>query len=227
MAISSRRKTPGPGDRATPAGPLRRHVSVWVVAFSAALAMVAIAWATIAGTAPQSSTVPMTGPAFATPATSAPGTPSPTGKDAPVTATRDLTPAAAKDLIGQLLASVGDASADPVQNRELRGIAGGMILAELQNRQNELIANGWKQTGTEVVVSVSVKELNADSSPPVATVEACIDSSDVVLLDASNVPIVSGTPAAERRAVNIYTLGWTEADGWRVADRTLPDDARC
>jgi hypothetical protein len=107
----------------------------------------------------------------------------------------------------------------------LRATATGAILEELHNEQLELIENGWSKRGTEHIVSLTVTDV-AESEPETVTVTACLDSSQVELLDSDGEAIVSGIPAEQRRAINVYTLQRT-AEGWLISDRSFPDSAAC
>lgn len=103
----------------------------------------------------------------------------------------------------------------------LSDVATGAIVKELGNEQLELDSNGWTQTGQSVVDSVKVLRTTDHG----ATVQACIDSSAVKLLDSEGKPI--GTPSADRRALNIYTLVQNTDGTWQVADRSFPDNPTC
>lgn len=165
----------------------------------------------------------------AEPSPSAEVTPAPTPTEN--AATGPLSPDVARSTLAGFLEEAASVTAKPESfdadkiDATLQATATGAILEELHNEQLELTANGWSKRGSERIVSLTVAE-TADPQAQAITVSACIDSSDVVLLDADGEPIVSGTPADQRRAINIYTLQRV-GDSWLISDRTFPDQAAC
>ncbi|MEO6200345.1 MAG: hypothetical protein ABIX44_04175, partial [Cryobacterium sp.] len=86
----------------------------------------------------------------------------------------------------------------------LSTVAKGAILAELENRDQELEANGWTLSGKPVVKSVTILSSNLTASPSTALVQACVDSSKVVTLDSDAKPV--GGPPPTSAALNLYSL---------------------
>jgi hypothetical protein len=156
---------------------------------------------------------------------------------APISAVSTLPPdpvdppddAAAASAIDDLLAETVVAinppsSGTPGLLPDLRRIATGAILEELEATRAEFEAMEWTQTGTPAIVDLRVITPPSDAAPADAVVEVCLDNSGVRILDsAGNDVRTPGTPA---RSLNIYTLRWTD-DRWLVAGHTFADDADC
>jgi hypothetical protein len=145
--------------------------------------------------------------------------------ETPIPADGKLAPETAAVTVGSLLVALAAHAEDPSASTDsLSSLATGAILDEVAADTEELKANGWSRTGTAKVGSVRVIATDAATTPATATIEACIDSSDVRLLDLAG--DVIGDPLASPRSLNIYSL---EHDGavWRVTSRTFPDDAAC
>ncbi len=108
----------------------------------------------------------------------------------------------------------------------LATVASGAIVAEIENSQAELKTDGWSQKGVPVVASVRILKSDPKSAKPTATVEACVDSSKVVVYDSKGkvIPMAGGKAAA--RALNIYSLQRTDGR-WRVISRTFPNNPNC
>jgi hypothetical protein len=107
---------------------------------------------------------------------------------------------------------------------DLSQVAIGAVLGELDATRAEFAALGWSQVGTPTIVDLRVVTPPTEQAPADAVVEACLDNSDVRIVDASGRDVrAPGTPP---RSLNIYVLRWTE-DRWLVADHTFPDDPDC
>jgi len=121
------------------------------------------------------------------------------------------------------------AKASPVQadvKPQMKNIASGAIIAELQNEAQELQSNGWKMTGTPTVSKIKVVSEKLKSSPPTAVISACVDSSGVKTLDSSGRPLQGKGDPTDDTATNIFTLQ-QEGSAWRVTARTFPDNPSC
>jgi hypothetical protein len=110
---------------------------------------------------------------------------------------------------------------DAATSSELAAVADGVILEELQAESLEFDTNEWVRTGAPAVVWTKVVE--SDSAAGTMTVEACLDSSGVVVTDASGNALPATTTP---RAINIYTLHQGDR-GWVVTARTFPDNPSC
>jgi len=160
------------------------------------------------------STRPSTDAADA-PASAPSSVPTPTATDPAVPAST-LTTTVADTTVASFLAAVAT-----VQPADFAKVASGAILEELQNDAQELEANGWSRTGVAEVDGVTV--LESDDAKGTATVEACVDSSDVATLDQNGDRL---NPEGTARALNLYSLARTDG-AWRVVSRTFPDDTAC
>lgn len=105
-------------------------------------------------------------------------------------------------------------------------VATGAILEEIRNSSQELAANGWTQHGESTVRSVTVLSQDLTDSPATMKVQACIDSSAIIVTDSVNVPITGEGKNRSDSALNIFTLQESD-ETWRVAARTFPDNPAC
>lgn len=154
-------------------------------------------------------------------------TPTPTPSPSPdaVPAEGQLTPDVAAQAVQSLLGAVATQATDPTTAVDALSVhATGAILAEIGADTDELKANGWTRVGTAKVDGVRVLELNEAATPKTATVEACVDSTDVRLLDMAGEAI--GVPNATPRSLNIYSLV-SDGDTWRVTARTFAANPAC
>lgn len=143
-----------------------------------------------------------------------------------VTTTGPIGEDGAEAIVAGYLSTVSELEADTVDVPALVGnVAGAPLVAEIEADLLELDSQGWQRTGTPVVASMSVLEQDEDASPPTATVQACIDSSDVQVLDSSGEPLPQDPSTA--RALNIYQLTQNEDGSWFIASRSFPSDPAC
>lgn len=84
--------------------------------------------------------------------------------------------------------------------------------------------NGWHQVGAPRIVSTRIVEDGRDEDPPRITISACVDSSDVDVVDASGVSVRHGSHPDRSRM--LYTLVRRDGD-WLVGRQTFPDDPEC
>lgn len=148
------------------------------------------------------------------------------GSGAAVVTQSPITEDGAEKVVVSYLSAVSELEPDAANvSAQVGGIAGEDLIEEAEADLLELESNGWQRTGAPVVVSVTVTEQEKDAAPPTATVEACIDSSDVQVLDASGEPLPKDPGAA--RALNIYHLVQNDDGSWIVASRTFPSNPSC
>jgi len=157
------------------------------------------------------------------------GPPSPSATPAPpvspVTAPPGIiTKELATKMVTGFVASAAPPSPGTDVADRLSTVATGAILTELENRDQELQANGWTLSGDPIVKSVTILNSKLTASPPMALVQACVDSSTVVTLDADGKPV--GGPRSTPAALNLYSLQ-QDAGIWRVISRTFPNDPAC
>ncbi|WOF22633.1 hypothetical protein N8K70_14740 [Microbacterium betulae] len=147
------------------------------------------------------------------------------GEFAPVTG--DLEPEDATDLVAESLTPPDAGTAPDAEDLEalLTDLAAGSYRAELEAQWLELSANGWSYSGEPRVADLEIVALDERSDPATAEVTACIDSSEVVLLDAEGQRIGSQDDVVPR-AAHLFALV-RDDDTWRVTSRSFPDDPAC
>ncbi|MGO1235389.1 MAG: hypothetical protein ACTMIH_08630 [Microbacterium gubbeenense] len=141
----------------------------------------------------------------------------------PFTPIETLDPVSAELLLGAALTAPDSAGATEVVEleRAFADIAADAFQEEIESEWLELTSSGWTITGERRVDDLEITDLGDDT----ATIVACIDSSDVTLVDAAGDPVGSES-AGPARAQHVFTLA--KDDGaWRVTDRTFPDDPTC
>lgn len=176
-------------------------------------------------------------------ATSSPGTPQPTSTSSPtpsspapsappaspappVTTHGAIDDDAVQELVDSyVVTAAGTAPDDPHASDRVAAVAGDTIIAELEADLLELDSNGWTRTGTPEVISASVIDQDDSATPPTATVQACIDSSDVHVIDSAGDPLPSDPSSA--RALNLYTLNQQDDGSWILVSRSFPDNPAC
>lgn len=117
-------------------------------------------------------------------------------------------------------------SGDAINAPAIEEVAAGAILEELRNTSQELEANGWTLRGASTVKSLTVLSEELTDSPATMTVQACIDSSAVVVTDSENVVIAGEDENRNDSARNIFTLQRSDKV-WQVVARTFPDNPAC
>jgi hypothetical protein len=156
---------------------------------------------------------------------SASSTPVPASSPAPLASAAPAAQAQAADAtVTGFLHTSSLAAADPASTTDLSSSVGGALLDDLQAQLEELEDNGWTSTGTAVADDIHVLRSTTKGDVTTLTVEACVDSSDVVVLDADGTPLPTDPTTA--RAKTIYTLT-DDGTGLLVTDRTYPDNPSC
>jgi len=152
----------------------------------------------------------------ATPATAAPGT-----------AAGELADDEALTIVETALAASLSGIGTPEDlDALLQDIAVDDYAAELEAQWLELSSQGWTVTGAPTLVDAEVTSLDLDADQPVAQVTACVDSSDVEMLDAADARI--GDPAATTpRALHLFTLVQDDDGAWRISAHSFPNDPTC
>lgn len=199
--------------------PLLQRPLTWIVAaLIAVLAFAAIMLSLI---------TPATEPtSVATTGESASPTPRPsasTPAETTTTAVGVIDTEDASDLITSALDAVAEAPVLAMPDAFLANVASGAYLAEIEAQFTELEANGWTTSGAPVVETVTVLPSTAET-PATATVEACIDSSAVLVLDADGEPV--GTSSSPR-AKHLFTLNQEANGSWRITSHSFANDPAC
>ncbi|MDH2443057.1 hypothetical protein QDR37_03760 [Amnibacterium sp. CER49] len=139
-------------------------------------------------------------------------------------ATRTITTRSATAAVATYVQAVDSVTPDSLTGA-ITPVVAGQAKAELQAQQLEFESNGWTVHGTTRVDGVRVLGSDPASATPTARVQACIDSSDVTLLDAHGKPVVAH-PQAVRRALNLYSLAYTDGT-WHIVAHSFPADPSC
>lgn len=130
----------------------------------------------------------------------------------------------AEDTVSRALEDEAEVLDDVDAGPELPRTVTGAYAEALQARLAEFEDAGWTQVGTPVITSLELVEEHPDETPQRAVVLACVDSSDVDIVDADGNSLRNtGTPA---RTANLFTLV-RENGTWSVADATFPEDPDC
>lgn len=134
-----------------------------------------------------------------------------------------IDPGSAEVLIGAALTAPNSThvAATVDLERAFADIAADAFQEEIESEWLELASSGWTLSGERRVTDLEITEHEGN----VATVVACIDSSDVTLVDAAGDPVGSDSARAPR-ASHVYTLVRDDSV-WRVTDRTFADDPTC
>lgn len=116
----------------------------------------------------------------------------------------------------------GTEDIDPLKIDALPGLEGA-ALAELLNTVSEYQENGWRIDGRPAVLSTRV--LSATRDPDTVTVVACIDNSQVRLLDAKGKEVPNSRPTHPRTR-NVLTLVPRGSD-WVVGEQRPATRPNC
>lgn len=148
----------------------------------------------------------------------------PTEKTGTPAAVPDEVVAETEDGVEDYVEDVGDAMEQPSADEDLDlDAVTGAALEELRNRVAEYETSGWRVVGQPRVVRHRVVRYRKD--PESAVVRACLDNSDVRVVDSEG-RTVPGSRPAEPRSLNILTLVRT-GDGWAVSEQRLAARPDC
>lgn len=118
----------------------------------------------------------------------------------------------------------GDGSEIEIPTDRLEATLMDSALAEAEAEYGEMAVNGWRMEGTPRVVGTPKATATRYREADALRVAACIDSSEVRLVDAQGRTV--GAEPRERRALNLFTLV-RDGDSWKVAERSLPAETAC
>lgn len=103
-------------------------------------------------------------------------------------------------------------------------LAADVYLGSLRAQTQEFQTMGWHQVGAARVIDVVVLEHDLDATPPTMRVQACVDSSDVQIVDADGVELRGeGTPT---RSSFLLTLIYRDG-AWLIAQESFAEDPDC
>lgn len=143
--------------------------------------------------------------------------------EVPFAPVEKIDPQSAEVLVGAALTApdADRAVAESDLERAFADIAADAYREEIEAEWLEMSASGWSLRGERRVDDLEITSLDGDA----ATIVACIDASDVTLVDAEGEPVGSQS-ARMTRAEHVFTLA-RDGGVWRVTDRTFPDDPTC
>jgi hypothetical protein len=130
----------------------------------------------------------------------------------------------AEKSLDTFVAATAGAAAAPEDPNTVDRIADGALLADIEAQLAELESNGWTSTGVARIGKLRVLSSDTVGTRTTLTVETCVDSSDVVVLDATGDPLPS-TPSSARALTTFTVL--VDGDHTVVTDRRFPDNPRC
>jgi hypothetical protein len=204
-------------------GVQKRAIAIWVVVAAIVLLVVGtiIAFAVVPGLADNGRGSSQAG---ASPTPTVTATPAPAASPRP---TAELDDSDAFDVLEAALAvPIASVGTDADLSELLKNIAVGSYSEELDAQWQELVAQGWTMSGAPIIVSSEVTALDTGTSPPTASVTACIDSSNVSMLDSEGKPI--GDASAQMpRALHLFTLTQGDDGIWRISSHSFPNDPKC
>lgn len=207
----------------------KRTAALWI-ALAAIVAAIIVVVIVIASTPPTSDGADK--PATPQATDSPEPEPEPTVTEKPADAGEPTAPGKIADadatmiLETALAVPISDVGTQEDLAERLKSIASDGYAEELEAQWLELSSQGWTISGSPTVVSAEVTSLNSDTTPPTATVNACVDSSAVSILDADGKPIGDAS-ATTPRALHIFTLTQGEDNAWRISGHTFPNDPTC
>jgi hypothetical protein len=153
-------------------------------------------------------------------------TPAPTKTPAPTPepVTGDLDESSADVVLANYFDAVDTLTEDDDLNN-LTTVVSGNAFDELQAQLLEFESREWTVTGETRYEDVKILESDLEAKTPTALVSVCVDSSDVTVVGTDGKP-VGPKPVGERRAINLYSLTYTD-DAWRIVSHSFPDNPQC
>lgn len=109
---------------------------------------------------------------------------------------------------------------------DLDAVAQGFVKGELEAIRAEFAANGWYQKGSVKVAEIQTVDSNQDAEPPTVTLQVCLDSSEVAIVDEDGDPVFSPDDGTPDRVPHLYTLVHTDS-GWKVTEHSFPQARSC
>ena len=200
-----------------------QHIKTWLVGGFTLAGIVALSACT--GTANDSGTSAPTSPSSggATSSSASPTSPSSTTAPKPsnTTPAPKLDKESAVTSISEALEAVSKALNDPEADPDLSTIASGSYLDSVKALNDQFVTEGLLQEGESRIEDVVVLEQLDDGK---VRVQACVDSSDVRILDENGVDR-RGAGTIDR-SLTIFTLESAEGR-WMISDETAGEPAEC
>lgn len=146
------------------------------------------------------------------------GEPEPDGPDGAISGQ------VASDTLKTVLENQGRLLETPEATTGAPPLVTGAYASALEAQRAEFADMGWTQVGTPRVISLDILEEHPEETPPRAVIRACVDSSDVDILDENGDSLKNeGTPS---RSASLYTLVQTDGT-WSVDETTFAEDPDC
>lgn len=136
----------------------------------------------------------------------------------------DTSAAAARATLMHYLARADLAYASPERAVDLQGTASGSAASEVEAVVSEFASSGLRQRGEVQVLEADLEDAVLDGDPPSLTLLACLDASQISVIDADGEVVRPRTPGS--RSLHRYDLVHQE-ERWRIVRHDLPDDADC
>ena len=149
--------------------------------------------------------------------TSSPGS-EPTGAPVPEQVRQET-----KEATDDFIDVVSDVLKEPDSTSRTVPSVTGAALEELHNRVVEYENSGWRVVGEAVIVRQKVVKYVED--PETAVVRACVDNSEVRVVDAKG-NTVPGSKPARARTLNVFTVV-KEKDTWVISESRLASQPDC
>lgn len=130
----------------------------------------------------------------------------------------------ATEIILAPLAGLSQALSDPAVPVDLAAVAQGLALGDFQAEIADFEQQGVHQVGTPMIISATVIQSDLVATPPTATVNVCLDRSDVQILDAQGTDVRD--PAAPTRILTLWSMALIDGS-WKLTDRTFTDQLTC
>ncbi|TCP56493.1 hypothetical protein EV191_101436 [Tamaricihabitans halophyticus] len=155
-----------------------------------------------------------------------------TSRDAPTSsvAAEGLAPeqavAGAREALTEYLRINDEVLQDPEGNlRGIERVAVGSALDEVSGNKQEFSDSRMSQDGSVTLAGADPQETKVDAEPPEVTLRACIDSTDIDVLDESGEPVQRPKSAASKVA-HLYTVR-LDGGAWKVTNHTFPSQTTC
>jgi hypothetical protein len=131
---------------------------------------------------------------------------------------------AAQATLERYLALADAIYADPGRGVELKGMATGSAADEVEATATEFATVGYRQRGTVAIEEVRADPASLGDDPPLVTLAACLDATEIALVDVDGDTVRA--PSPEARSLHLYDLVFTGAR-WQVVRHDFPDDPSC
>jgi hypothetical protein len=109
---------------------------------------------------------------------------------------------------------------------DISDYAAGFVAGELQATQEDRKAEGYTQIGSPRITSVTASKVDLSSSPPTVTLDVCIDSSHIDVLDSAGHSLASSLYKSKKPVLNVYGAEWLD-DTWKLTTHSIPTKGKC